>query len=292
LLPIVYPEAKLYLIIGRGRKELYYGLKRYILFETNEKVKISKILKKYYEIVFDLNAGDKHVINFFRGIVLQYHLYIGFKKTIVIRNEIQISSNNGIPRWKDYLNFLPESNTSISWDGSYRLTTSKASKNLCRLLFSFKTSYPIICIAPGSSKFEKRWPSNYYAEVISFLKGTIPCNIVLLGDNFEILLGEEITNLLNFQIHNLIGISPIGCAMEIISKCAFVLANDSGLFHISSLLNTPALGIYGPTNSEKWSLLRLNCYKIQSQTGNIKDILPSQVIEKCLTIFKHEKIIS
>jgi len=286
ILPRYYPGANFYIICGTGRKELYLGLKFLIILETKEKIKISELLTQEFEVVFDLNGGSKHVTDYFRGIVLKYKSYIGFRKGSIIRNEIPININSDVPRWKEFLRFIPGDKEISAWDGYYNPVTTRASKDLCGLLLDMERSCMLICVAPGSKIPEKRWPTEFFAEVIGFFKKEYNCRIALIGNYSEIRLGEELEKFLCFPIDNLIGISPLGCAIEVLKKSKFVLANDSGLFHLSCLMKIPALGLYGPTDHNKWSLCGTNDNILKSPTGRMEDILPSRVINKCAEMIK------
>jgi ADP-heptose:LPS heptosyltransferase len=289
LLPGLFPGAILNIIVGRGRREIYYGLEKFVILETHETNALRRILAIDYDIVFDLNNSPKHVTEYFTGIDLKYKMYVGFVKPTVILNEIQIPFQSEIPRWKEYLNLILSLNPSGTLEGRYSIATSKTSKDLRTLLFNFKSKTPIFCIAPGASSHnEKRWPVNHFADVISFIKKTMACRIVLLGDISEIEIGDKIIRLVKSKIHNLIGITTIGCAMEIINKSAFVIANDNGLLHVAGLLNVPAIGLFGPTSSSKWHPLGDRCQVVQSLTNSILDLKPSVVIKKCLQMIESD----
>jgi heptosyltransferase-2 len=49
---------------------------------------------------------------------------------------------------------------------------------------------------------------------------------------------------------NLAGQTQLDEAIALIARADAVVANDSGLLHIASGLNRPALGLYGPTDPD------------------------------------------
>jgi len=138
ILPTQYPEAELYLVCGRGRKKLYFGLKEYVVLETNEKDKITEILDNEFDIVFDLNGGERHITNYFKGISLKYLLYVGFEKPSAIKNEIQISVQPDVPRWQEYYSFIPGLNGLPAWNNNFRLKPTKLSGTYKSRAFTYR----------------------------------------------------------------------------------------------------------------------------------------------------------
>lgn len=283
-MPLKYPGARFFLIAGSGRRELYSGLSGHLVLETKEKNRISEILENEFDMVFDLNGSGRHVTEYFQGVSLRYHMYTGFEKQATIKDEIRMPVSADIPRWKEYFSFTGSIAETAQWDGNYDLVTARASSDLRRLLISPGRGCPVASIVPGSAKSEKIWPASYFAEVIDFLKAGFGCKIVLLGNGQEIKIGEEITGLLEFPVDNLIGITTLGCAMEVIKMSTLVLGNDSGLFHIGGLLDVPALGLYGPSDPLKWSFPGKYSHVLASPTGKMEDIPPSQVMGLCAAL--------
>ena len=106
-----------------------------------------------------------------------------------------------------------------------------------------------VAFAPGAEFGPaKRWPANYFAELAQTIIANRPdAQILLLGSPKDRAVCEEIVALAP-QAHNLAGSTSLSEAIALISHCAAVVTNDSGLMHIGAALGRPVVAIYGPTD--------------------------------------------
>lgn len=113
------------------------------------------------------------------------------------------------------------------------------------LLGDFEECSPIIAICPGAKHFEKKWPSEGFAEVVRQLLRHQNLGIIVItstGEGIESNLGIDNTRIFTAKDLDL----PILAAL--LSLCDLSLTNDSGLMHLSESVGTPVLAIFGPTN--------------------------------------------
>jgi ADP-heptose:LPS heptosyltransferase len=128
---------------------------------------------------------------------------------------------------------------------------------------------PYVCIAPGGGEswgkdaFFKRWPAEYFAEMLSLLKSRLDFEgVFILGSKTERELGEEIIRrgavsapfegrgnpAPTFNVINLCGEISLGATAAILEKSILFLANDGGLVHLAHALQTPLVAFYGPVD--------------------------------------------
>ena len=111
-----------------------------------------------------------------------------------------------------------------------------------------------VAFAPGAEFGPaKRWPASYFAELAQTILANRPdAQILLLGSPKDRAVCDEITAIVPqakvSQIHNLAGSTSLSEAIALISQCAAVVTNDSGLMHIGAALERPTVAIYGPTD--------------------------------------------
>jgi heptosyltransferase II len=121
---------------------------------------------------------------------------------------------------------------------------------------------PAVALAPGSVGSSKRW--SYYAEAARLLveRGL---DVWVIGGPGEKSLAQEIVaaagpkarDLTTNDLRNgVIGMAAAGVAVS----------NDSGLMHIAAALETPTIGIFGPTAPELWGPLNPLAATIQTKT--------------------------
>lgn len=105
----------------------------------------------------------------------------------------------------------------------------------------------------------KQWPEDKFAELIKKIKrGIEDSEILLFGSPAE---KEGISKIAEVSGEKIIEISEafsLSEAISIISMCRIFVSNDSGLLHIASALDIPAIGIFGPTLPEKTAPVRKN----------------------------------
>ncbi len=106
------------------------------------------------------------------------------------------------------------------------------------------SSRKIIALAPGSNWFTKRWPVEYYKELVSKLNNS-NYGIVFIGSNVEREICEDIKPNNNFI--NLAGELSLLESAALISRCDLMICNDSGAMHLANAVNTDVFVFFGPT---------------------------------------------
>lgn len=160
----------------------------------------------------------------------------------------------------------------------------------------------VIAVAPGSKWFTKKWPLEYFNEVIDLLvkNGN---KVVVIGGKDELHLNVKIQQ----GVLDLRGKTTLLELAEVLKRTKLVLTNDSSPIHIASAFkNTSILAIFGPTvkefgffpwssNSEVLEVKELSCRPCAIHGGDkcpkghfkcMLDIKPKQVYEKILQILK------
>jgi heptosyltransferase-2 len=113
----------------------------------------------------------------------------------------------------------------------------------------------LIAFAPGSEfGSAKRWPVAHFAALSDAIRVALPgAQIVLLGSAKDRAVCDEIVALAGDDaagISNLAGVTSLAQAITLIGRANAVVSNDSGLLHIASALNRPAVAIYGSTDPD------------------------------------------
>ncbi len=107
----------------------------------------------------------------------------------------------------------------------------------------------IIGVALGARWASKRWPDNFFIDLIGQLTAKVPnCKIVLLGADDSLSCAANIIKSLKHQsIVSLVGKTTLTELIEIIHRCKLLICNDSGPMHIAAAADTPAFAFFGPT---------------------------------------------
>lgn len=102
----------------------------------------------------------------------------------------------------------------------------------------------VVAVAPGSNWFTKRWPKEYYRELVSQLHKQ-NYGIVFIGSPDERNICDELTPEDNFI--NLAGMLSLIESAAVISKCDLLICNDSGAMHLANAVKTDVFVFFGPT---------------------------------------------
>jgi len=123
------------------------------------------------------------------------------------------------------------------------------------------SSVHMTAMAPGAMSHLKLWPQEYYIELACrLLKETDIEQITLLGSKQEKVLCTQIEEGITARIKqgtvcNLAGQTTIKQAAAVLTKCRFLVSNDSALMHIGSAVDIPVIALFGPTDENKYKPL-------------------------------------
>ncbi|PIQ99489.1 MAG: lipopolysaccharide heptosyltransferase II [Nitrospinae bacterium CG11_big_fil_rev_8_21_14_0_20_45_15] len=107
-----------------------------------------------------------------------------------------------------------------------------------------------IMVHPGASKQERSWRHERFAILSQKLIKQYDFKIVLLGSKKEMPMLEKIKKFApagKIQILPELNLRGVAKALK---KTGLFIGNDSGMMHLSALMNTPVLGIFGPGSAK------------------------------------------
>jgi heptosyltransferase-2 len=116
---------------------------------------------------------------------------------------------------------------------------------------------PVAIFCPGAEYGPaKRWPPEYFAELAQRL---IHENIIvwLVGSPKDRPIADQIVaavrantqlNDAPAMLHDLVGRTDLGTAVDLIAAARIVVSNDSGLMHIAAALGVPLVALFGSSS--------------------------------------------
>src|SRR5580704_1062565 len=110
-----------------------------------------------------------------------------------------------------------------------------------------------IALAPGAVGPSKRWPTGSYADLGRRLVSE-GHRVWVVGGPSERALAAEIAATAPQEIRDLTG-PDLRNAILALAAADVAVSNDSGLLHVAAALDTPAIGIFGPTSPLHWAPL-------------------------------------
>lgn len=120
--------------------------------------------------------------------------------------------------------------------------------------------YEYICIHPGASVPERRWPTAYFAAMADYLASQ-GWKIILTGTAQEKALTAEVKGYMRFPAIDLAGGTSLGCMAQLIRNCRALVCNCTGVSHIAAATATPSLVISMDGEPHRWAPLHhyLHC---------------------------------
>lgn len=118
-----------------------------------------------------------------------------------------------------------------------------------QILQQFNLPKQYIVISPCSSKSEKDWLLDRYAETANKLN-QLGFAVVICGApaTREMEICRKITALCDFDVINLCGKTALNELCAVIKHAELVIAPDSGPAHIATMVGTPVIGLYAYHN--------------------------------------------
>jgi heptosyltransferase I len=112
-------------------------------------------------------------------------------------------------------------------------------------------------IVVGTSKPQKNWPADRYAQVIDAIEGKLGLRCVLVGgpSAIEREAADEITRLCRIKPLNALG-DDVRRVVWLLDGASLVISPDTGPLHIARALDRPVVGLYGYTNPKRYGPYR------------------------------------
>jgi heptosyltransferase-2 len=162
-------------------------------------------------------------------------------------------------------------------------------------------------VAPGSKWATKRWPEEYYTELIKNLARS-GVELFLIGGREDRSLCDAILRSSGEAAVNTCGRLSILESAALIRRLDLMIANDSAPLHIADAVGTPVFAIFGPTvrrfgctpyrPHDRLFELDLDCRPCSRHGGRrcpqghfrcMRDIPPEQITQAVLEFIREEK---
>jgi heptosyltransferase I len=109
-----------------------------------------------------------------------------------------------------------------------------------------------IVLQPGARWLNKRWPAEYFAELVRRVAADRPeFRFAILGGGEDRPLGETISSLSGQRCLDLTGQLSLHEMVEWIRAGELMVTNDTGPMHVAAALGKPVVALFGPTNPRR-----------------------------------------
>ncbi len=109
-----------------------------------------------------------------------------------------------------------------------------------------------IIINPGARWLNKRWPIEYFAQLVQHLaQKNANLHFAILGGSGDKSLGQAISHAAPLRCLDLTGRTSLPEMVEWIRLAALVITNDTGPMHVAAALGKPVIALFGPTDPRR-----------------------------------------
>jgi heptosyltransferase I len=109
-----------------------------------------------------------------------------------------------------------------------------------------------IVLQPGARWDNKRWPAEYFAELVrGLVRDTPNTRFAILGSRADAPLGQLIAAAAPDHCLNLCGGTSLPEMIEWVRRCALMVTNDTGPMHVAAALDKPMVAVFGPTEPRR-----------------------------------------
>lgn len=110
----------------------------------------------------------------------------------------------------------------------------------------------LIAVHPGAHYETQRWPTEYFANLISMIRERGDTDVILFGSPADAGRIGKIQTLTQKAVPVSIE-SDIRRFLAILSRCRLLVCNNSGPLHCAAALDIPTISFMGPTTKARWA---------------------------------------
>jgi ADP-heptose:LPS heptosyltransferase len=211
---------------------------------------IQSLRKHKYDLIYVPSKGQGMREHILMAFLMRAPHRVGFTKNGTgFLNTLRIEFKDDVPILKQNLDLLHACNL-LTKDKLTRIKISEKDMVFARKFLGNANHYPTISIHPAAWWMAdyRMWPLDRYIDLIRRLKSIFDARIIIIGGTGDVKIGKEIEKGITGAIINAIGNTTVSQMAAIIKLSHLFIGNDSGPLHIASLVETPFIGIFGPTS--------------------------------------------
>ncbi|MCM8773416.1 MAG: lipopolysaccharide heptosyltransferase II [Candidatus Omnitrophica bacterium] len=143
----------------------------------------------------------------------------------------------------------------------------KEREKVDNFLLSYRRNYRyLVAINPTANWELKRWPDNYFVELIENLL-SIGCAIFLIGAKGEKNYIDNMEKKIKGKVINLCGKTNLKELAALLSRMDLLISSDSGPAHLGSAVGINVLVLFGPTDPLITAPLGKNVHILKKDVG-------------------------
>lgn len=124
----------------------------------------------------------------------------------------------------------------------------------------------VVCVHPAVGNDTRRWPAEYFADLIDLLVESEGVNVVIVGGRDDMEVAQTVMDSIvnRDSVWSLAGLLSLSELPWLMLRCNLFVGNNSGPHHIAAGLGVPTIGIHsGVVDSAEWGPKGTNAVAIR-----------------------------
>ncbi len=118
---------------------------------------------------------------------------------------------------------------------------------------------PVVAIHPFAANPQRAWHLDNFIELAERIQTELGARVIVFGgERDREAIGRIVAGMANPPLFA-IGATSIRQTMAILSRCSFLVCNDSGIMHLAAALGIPLLALFGPQSPVKFGPWGKDC---------------------------------
>ncbi len=242
-----FPSAEMSVLVGGGTQNIFLGdarLREVIPYDKNmpllEKWRFFiDLRRKKYDLVVDLRNT---LLPLFLGARYHTPLFRQPPRQVVHRMDRHL--------WKVRQIGIPAE----GWNREDLWIEDESEKSVRTRMNEIGLGHdaPYILLAPGSKSDLKRWTEAGFAALSDRLSMEKKFPLLFVGDVNDEGVVRTIASRMREPSYSLVGKTSLSELAVLIRQAKLLVTNDSAPLHFATLLETPTVALFGPTDPEKY----------------------------------------
>jgi ADP-heptose:LPS heptosyltransferase len=130
---------------------------------------------------------------------------------------------------------------------------------------------PFVCVHPGASVPERRWPTERFAAVADALAAR-GLAVVLTGSAEESELTREVAGGMEASAVDLSGETSLGVLAALVQASRLLVCNDTGVSHVADGLRAPSVVISTGDNPARWAPIDRRLHRVVCRASGVTPV--------------------
>lgn len=120
---------------------------------------------------------------------------------------------------------------------------------------------PFVCLHPGASVAERRWPAGRFAQVGDALAAR-GYAVVVTGSASEAEVAADVVGSMRSPAVSLAGHTSLDALAVLLRRSALLVSNDTGIAHLADALRVPSVVVFRDSSIRRWAPLDRTLHRV------------------------------